>query len=98
MIQSKPSEKGEIITYLSQMGDVLEQITDCGEALAVSPVAVYAIIYSDKADIITRKDNIRILSNSQIVTTKAAEVFDQPAAHKPLLDKLKAFLHTGTIE
>ena len=65
---------------------------------AVSPVAVYAIIYSDKADIITRKDNIRILSNSQIVTTKAAEVFDQPAAHKPLLDKLKAFLHTGTIE
>ena len=77
---------------------LVEQITDCGEALAVSPVAVYAIIYSDKADIITRKDNIRILSNSQIVTTKAAEVFDQPAAHKPLLDKLKAFLHTGTIE
>ena len=65
---------------------------------AAGHFAVYAIIYSDKADIITRKDNIRILSNSQIVTTKAAEVFDQPAAHKPLLDKLKAFLHTGTIE
>ena len=32
------------------------------------------------------------------ISTKAAEVFDQPAAHKPLLDKLKAFLHTGTIE
>ena len=26
MIQSKPSEKGEIIPYLSQMGDVLEQV------------------------------------------------------------------------
>ena len=28
LIQSKPSEKGEIITYLSRMGDVLEQVTD----------------------------------------------------------------------
>ncbi len=80
------------------MGDVLEQITDCGEALAVSPVAVHTVIYGDKADIVARKDNIRILSNSQIVTTKSAEVFDQPAAHKPLLDKFKTFLHTGTIE
>lgn len=26
MIQSKPSEKGEIITYLSRMGDVLDHI------------------------------------------------------------------------
>ena len=80
------------------MGDVLEQITDCGEALAVSPVAVHTVIYGDKADIVARKDNICILSNSQIVTTKSAEVFDQPAAYKPLLDKLKALLHTGTIE
>ena len=28
LIQSKPSEKGEIITYLSRMGDVLEQIAN----------------------------------------------------------------------
>ena len=28
MIQSKPSEKGEIITYLSRMGDVLHDILD----------------------------------------------------------------------
>ena len=95
---AKLSEQGEIIAYLSRMGDVLEQITDCGEALAVSPVAVHTVIYGDKADIVARKDNIRILSNSQIVTTKSAEVFDQPAAYKPLLDKLKALLHTGTIE
>ena len=98
MIQSKPSEKREIITYLSRMGDVLEQITDCGEAFAVSPVAVHTVIDGDKADIVARKNNIRILSNGQIVTPKAAEVFDQPTAHKTLLDKCKAFLHTGTIK
>ena len=77
---------------------LVEQIADCGKALAVSPVAVHAIVYSDKADIVARKDYIRILSNGQIVTTKTAQVFDQPTANKPLFDKLKAFLHTGTIE
>ena len=41
---------------------------------------------------------LAILSNGQIVTPKAAEVFDQPTAYKPLLDKCKAFLHTGTIK
>lgn len=30
MIQSKPSEKGEIITYLSRMGDVLDNIPESG--------------------------------------------------------------------
>ena len=28
---AKPSEKGEIITYLSRMGDVLEQVADRGK-------------------------------------------------------------------
>ena len=62
------------------------------------PVAVHTVIDGDKADIVARKNNIRILSNGQIVTPKAAEVFDQPTAHKTLLDKCKAFLHTGTIK
>ena len=77
---------------------LVEQITDCGKAFAVSPVAVHTVIDGDKADIVARKKNIRILSNGQIVTPKAAEVFDQPTAHKTLLDKCKAFLHTGTIK
>ena len=77
---------------------LVEQITDCGEAFAVSPVAVHTVIDGDKADIVARKNNIRILSNGQIVTPKAAEVFDQPTAHKTLLDEFKAFLHTGTIK
>ncbi len=36
--------------------------------------------------------------NDQIVTTKAAELFEQSAAYKPLFDKLKAFLYAGTID
>ena len=74
------------------MGDVLEQITDCGEALAVSPVAVHTVIYGDKADIVARKDNIRILSNSQIVTTKSAEVFLCQVGTKKILRIYKPFI------
>ena len=39
LIQSKPSEKGEIITYLSQMGDVLEPVLDARN-IAVGTVGV----------------------------------------------------------
>ena len=35
MIQSKPSEKGEIITYLSQMGDVLNQPLEADDEIIV---------------------------------------------------------------
>ena len=52
---------------------LVKQITDCGETFAISPIAVHTIIDSDKADIVARKDNIRILSNGQIVTPKAGE-------------------------
>ena len=39
LIQSKPSEKGEIITYLSRMGDVLEPVLDARN-IAVGTVGV----------------------------------------------------------
>ena len=37
---AKPSEKGEIITYLSRMGDVLEKITQRGK-IVVAHCAVH---------------------------------------------------------
>ena len=39
---AKPSEKGEIITYLSQMGDVLHDIAERGK-LIVPLVTIHAI-------------------------------------------------------
>ena len=35
LIQSKPSEKGEIITYLSRMGDVLDQTLESDDEIIV---------------------------------------------------------------
>lgn len=43
---AKPSEKGEIITYLSRMGDVLHNIAERGK-LVVSLVTVHTVRYGD---------------------------------------------------
>ena len=76
----------------------VEQITDCGKAIAVSPFAVHTIVDGDKAHIIAGENNVCVLSNSQVITAKSAEILDQPAANKPFLDKCEAFLHAGAVK
>ena len=71
LIQSKPSEKGEIITYLSQMGDVLEQVADCGKALSVPALAVHAVVDGNEPHIVAGEDDVGVLAYSQVITTKA---------------------------
>ena len=77
---------------------LVEQITDCGEALAVAPFTVHPVIDGDKSHIIAGEDNVCVLSNSQVITPEAAQVFDQPAADKSLLYRVEALLYAGTIE
>ena len=55
MIQSKPSEKGEIITYLSRMGDVLHNVAERGKIIVPSG-AVHAVIDGDKANATLTQD------------------------------------------
>ena len=68
---AKPSEKGEIITYLSRMGDVLEQVADCGESIAVSTLTVHAVVDGNEAHIVAGEDDVGVLAYSQVITTKA---------------------------
>lgn len=44
MIQSKPSEKGEIITYLSRMGDVLRQLMNGFAPKEMPPPDYYSMM------------------------------------------------------
>ena len=53
LIQSKPSEKGEIITYLSRMGDVLEIGSYRNESVVA--LAVNIVGQSDIPDMILRE-------------------------------------------
>ena len=77
---------------------LVEQITNCGKAVTVSPFTVHTIVDGDKAHIIAGENNVCVLSNSQVITAKSAEILDQPAANKPFLDQCEAFLHAGTVK
>ena len=65
---AKPSEKGEIITCLSRMGDVLHNIQKRSKIIIRSIVAVNAVVDCKKTDIFLRKQNFRIKSDLQIVS------------------------------
>ncbi len=76
----------------------IEQISDCSHTLAVAPFTVHAVIDGNKPHIVAGKDDVGVLSNSQVITPEAAQVFDQPAADKSLLYRVEALLYAGTIE
>ena len=71
---AKPSEKGEIITYLSRMGDVLNHIFQRKQDAAVLPILrcrVKMIGHGDKATAEGRKHKVRVLARFDVITTEA---------------------------
>lgn len=80
------------------MGDVLEQITNSSKAVAVASFTVHTIIDSDKAHIAAGENDVRVLSNGQVISVKPAEIFDQPTTDKPLLNQCKAFLYARAVK
>lgn len=94
---AKPSEKGEIITYLSRMGDVLENIFE-GSNLTFALLAVDGVIHSNKADTVVWKITVRVVSNGNIVTAEARQVFHHHSRHKAHLNITEHLLESGTVE
>lgn len=78
---AKPSEKGEIITYLSRMGDVLHDIEKGCKVVFRLIGAVHAIIDGNEANAVLREGDLRIEAHTEIVTTHATEVFYKDNAH-----------------
>ena len=64
---AKPSEKGEIITYLSRMGDVLKNVPQRGKII-VALCAVNAVIDSNKTDVFLWENHFCIHSHLEIVS------------------------------
>ena len=71
LIQSKPSEKGEIIPYLSRMGDVLLHIFQNDQHLIVLAERVNAVVQSDEATAEGRKHKVSVLARFDVITTEA---------------------------
>ena len=81
MIQSKPSEKGEIITYLSRMGDVLHDIQKWCKIIICRIGTVNSVIDCNKTDIFLRKHHFSIETYLQIVSAKSGHIFDDHCSH-----------------
>ena len=72
---AKPSEKGEIITYLSRMGDVLHDIEERREIILGLIGAVHAVVDGNKANAVLWEGDLRIEAHTEVITTHSAEIF-----------------------
>lgn len=94
---AKPSEKGEIITYLSRMGDVLDDIAEGGK-LVIFLVAVHPVIDCDKMNIMLRKENFRVHPNLQVITAQTGHIFYNDPLDLPGLHISDHALETGPVK
>ena len=76
----------------------VEQIANSGKTIAVTTFAVHTVIDGNETYIVAGENNVRVLPNGQIISAKPAEIFDQPATDKTLLNQRKAFLYAGTVK
>ena len=67
---AKPSEKGEIITYLSRMGDVLEQVFERNE-IAETFFRVFVVRNGNVSDALFRKHEFQIIVHHDMLSAKA---------------------------
>lgn len=70
---AKPSEKGEIITYLSRMGDVLDEVLERDNQFIrglLAAEAVIMIVDGDETDAKKREYLFDIFSGVQIIAAK----------------------------
>ena len=96
MIQSKPSEKGEIITYLSRMGDVLKKIAD-GSQLVLTFVGVDVVRNSDQPNVVIGEELLGQSADLDVITPQAAEVFYKHGRRFSLLQLLNHVGKAGAI-
>ena len=96
LIQSKPSEKGEIITYLSRMGDVLHNVLERSKII-LALVAVHTVGNSHQPNIMEREKFLGQLADLNVVAPQPGKVFDEHRRDVPSLDSGQHLLKTGTL-
>ena len=70
MIQSKPPEKGEIITYLSRMGDVLEDIFKRCNVIIIFH-GIHVVVDGDIANTMLQEVFLSIIACFRIVAAQS---------------------------
>lgn len=76
---AKPSEKGEIITYLSRMGDVLEDILEGQEHIVGSLLTVHGVVDGNEPHTECGEHTLKIVPHIDVVTAEAGKILDDNA-------------------
>lgn len=95
---AKPSEKGEIITYLSRMGDVLHDVEEGGKFIAVLVIAVHAVGDGNKVNAVLPEEYLRVKAGLQIVTPRPAHILDDHMGNLTRLNVCNELLPCRTLE
>ena len=95
---AKPSEKGEIITYLSRMGDVLHDVEEGGKFVAVLVIAVHAVGDGNKVNAVLPEEYLRVKSGLQIVAPCPAHILDNHMGNLPRLNICDELLPCRALE
>ena len=98
LIQSKPSEKGEIITYLSRMGDVLEQIFERHEIIALCIFRIHIVVDRNVPDAEHRKALFNVETGVKLVPAKAAEILGHNDPNLPVFHVRDHLLKCRSLE
>ena len=95
---AKPSEKGEIITYLSRMGDVLEQIFERHEIIALCVFRVHIVVDRNVPDAEHGEALLNIETGVKLVSAKAAEVLGHDDSNLPVFHVRDHLLKCRSLE
>lgn len=95
---AKPSEKGEIITYLSRMGDVLHDVQKRSEVIVLRGGAVHIVVDSYETNALLREKNLRVIADLQVISAKTTKVFYNQDFHMTCFDFFQQGGKAGTVE
>ena len=93
---AKPSEKGEIITYLSRMGDVLHYVAERGEII-LALVTIHTIGNGHQPYIMLREKLFGQLADLNVVAAQPGQVFYEYSRNVSSLDCSYHFLKSGPL-
>ena len=95
---AKPSEKGEIITYLSRMGDVLHDVQERREVIVLRGSTVHIVVDGYEPNALFREKDFCVVANLQIISTKTTEILYHKGLHSSGFDFFQQSGKTGTIK
>ena len=98
LIQSKPSEKGEIITYLSRMGDVLHDVQERREVIVLRGSTVHIVVDGYEPNALFREKDFCVVANLQVISSKTTETLYHKGLHSSGFDFFQQSGKTGTIK